>query len=317
MRAVKFSELSGFVAIARHKSFNKAATELGVSASALSHAIRALEDRLQLRLLNRTTRSVSLTEPGARLFARVAPAFADIGQAVEELNILRDAPVGTIRLNVPRQAARLILIPLLEQYAAKYPRVAVEVVADDRLVDISANGFDAGVRYGESLAQDMISVPFGPPLSAAVVASPAYFQRYPIPKTPADLNSHDCIRYRFPSGKPYHWQFSRSGHALEIEVAGRMTFEDDDLIADAARRGMGIGYIYEAQVRSDVKNGFLIRVLEDWCPANPGFFLYYPSRRNPSFAFRSFVDFVRQDSQAKPARVSRKRPAMQTESQKP
>ncbi len=298
MGRAKFSELAGFVAIATHGSFHKAAIEIGVSASALSHALRQLEDRLKLRLLNRTTRSVALTDAGQRLYERLAPAFADIGAALDDLNALRSAPVGVVRINAPKQAARLVLMPLIAAFTMKYPAVALEIVADDNLVDVVAEGFDAGIRFGEFLAQDMIAVPIGPPLRLAVVASPGYFDHKPKPAAPGDLQDHVCIRYRYPSGKPYHWEFGRDGSALEVEVKGPLIFDDMDMVADAVRAGAGIGFVFEGQVLGEIEDGRLIRVLDDWCPPYPGFFLYYPSRRNLSFAMRSFIDFVRGASSA-------------------
>lgn len=290
----KFSELAGFVAVATHLSFHKAATELGVSASALSHALRQLEDRLNLRLLNRTTRSVALTEAGQRLYLRLAPAFLDITAAVEDLNVLRDAPVGLLRINAPRQAIRLALIPLAARFVENYPDVTLDIVSDDALTDVVAEGFDAGVRFGEIIAQDMIAIPLGPSLRFAVVASPEYFERHPKPISPGELQNHVCIRYRFPGRYIYKWEFAKGDAALQVDVTGPLIFEDLDLVTDAAVAGMGIGYVFEQQALQHLREGRLVRVLEDWCARQQGFFLYYPSRRNLSFAFRAFIDFVRQ-----------------------
>jgi DNA-binding transcriptional LysR family regulator len=293
MSRARFSELAGFVAVASHLSFRKAALDLGVSASALSHALRQLEDRLNLRLLNRTTRSVALTEAGQRLLARIQPAFLDIEAAVEELNALRDAPVGTVRINAPNQAVRLVMIPLAARFLARFPGVTLDIVGDDALTDVVAEGFDAGVRFGESIAQDMIAVQIGPPHRFAVVASPGYFQSRGRPSTPIELRDHACIQYRFPSGRPYRWEFSRDGVALDVEVSGPLIMEDMDLITQAALAGAGIGYVFEQQALAFIEAGRLQRVLDAWCPPYPGFFLYYPSRRNLSFALRTFIDFVR------------------------
>ncbi|MDX2266214.1 MAG: LysR family transcriptional regulator [Hyphomicrobiales bacterium] len=294
MSRAKFSELAGFVAVATHLSFHKAAVDLGVSASALSHAMRQLEDRLSLRLLNRTTRSVALTEAGQRLFARLQPAFLDIAGAVEDLNALRDAPVGTVRINAPRQAIRLALIPLAARFVTAYPGVTLDIVADDALTDVVAEGFDAGVRFGEIIAQDMIATPLGPPQGFAVVASPDYFAVRPKPQTPADLRDHVCIRYRLPGRGVYRWEFAQDGAPLEIEVAGPLIFDDSDLVLSAAVVGMGVAYVFERQAAPLIQAGRLQRALEDWCSRRQGFFLYYPSRRNLSFALRAFVDFLKE-----------------------
>lgn len=296
MARAKFSELEGFVAVATHLSFHKAAVDLGVSASALSHALRQLESRLNIRLLNRTTRSVALTEAGQRLLSRLQPAFQDITEAIEDLNALRDAPVGLVRINAPRQAIRLVIIPLATTFLERYPAITLDVVADDAMTDVVQEGFDAGVRFGESIAQDMIALQLGPAHRFAVVASPGYLERRSMPQRPSDLSNHACIQYRYPGGQIYKWEFERDGAALEVEVSGRLIFEDMDLITDAALQGVGIGYVFEQQAISHIRDGRLMRMLDEWCPRYPGFFLYYPSRRNLSYAMRAFVDFIREQS---------------------
>lgn len=294
MSRPKFSELQGFVAIATHLSFQKAAVDLGVSASALSHGLRQLEDRLNIRLLNRTTRSVALTEAGKRLFLRLQPAFHDIAGAVEDLNALRQAPVGAVRINAPRQAVRLGLIPMVDRFLAAYPGVTLDIVADDTLTDMVAEGFDAGVRFGNILAQDMIAVPFGPPQRFAVVASPEYFKHRPRPETPGDLTSHVCIRYRLPGRRIYKWEFAKDGADIEVEVNGALIFDDTDLVMAAAVAGLGLAYVFERQALPLIRAERLERTLESWCARCQNFFLYYPSRRNPSFAFRAFIDFLKE-----------------------
>jgi DNA-binding transcriptional LysR family regulator len=293
MKRIDPTDLAGFLAIATHRSFRQAAVDLGVSASALSHALRATEERLGLRLVNRTTRSVSLTEAGERLYARVKPAYLDISQAIEDLNSFRSAPVGTLRLNAAKTSTRLVLLPIVTRFLAAYPQVEVELVVDDGLVDVVGAGFDAGVRFGQIIAGDMIAVPIGPRQRSAVVASPDYFARHPKPVLPQDLLALPCIRYRFDSGNYYRWEFERGGTALEIEVAGPLALGDQDLMIDAALAGSGLAYVFDGIASRPLTDGSLVRVLEDWCPYYPGFFLYYPSRRQLPAALRAFIDFAR------------------------
>jgi len=287
------SDLATFLAIARHRSFRAAATELGVSASALSHALRNIEERLDLRLINRTTRSVALTEAGSRLFARISPAFRDIDDAIEDLNSFRGKPAGTLRFSAARQSAQLVLLPIVTKFLQAFPDVHVEIVIDDALIDMVSAGFDAGVRFGESLAADMIAVPIGPRHRFAVVGSPGYLKKHTPPITPHDLKDLPCIRYRFTSGTLYRWEFERGGVEVDIDVEGPLTLNDQDLMLDAARDGTGLAYVFEAQARALIAKRKLVRVLADWCPAYPGFFLYYPSRRQLPAALRTFVDFAK------------------------
>ena len=287
------SDLATFLAIARHRSFRAAATELGVSASALSHALRNIEERLDVRLINRTTRSVALTEAGARLFERISPAFRDIDDALEDLNSFRGKPAGTLRFNAARQSTQLVLLPIVTKFLKAFPDVNVEIVVNDALIDMVAAGFDAGVRFGETIAADMIAVPIGPRHRFAVVGSPGYFRRHKPPITPHELKDLPCIRYRFVSGTFYRWEFERGGVEVEIDVAGPLTINDQYLMLDAARGGAGLAFVFEAQAEELIARSELIRVLADWCPAYPGFFLYYPSRRQLPAALRAFVDFAR------------------------
>jgi DNA-binding transcriptional LysR family regulator len=287
------ADLATFLAIARHRSFRAASVELGVSASALSHAMRNIEDRLGLRLFNRTTRSVALTEAGGRLFTRITPAFRDISDALDDLNTFRGKPAGTLRLNTARQAAHLVLLPLVTTFLRAYPDVKVELATDDALVDMVSAGFDAGIRFGETIAADMIAVPIGPRHRFAVVASPDYFKDRKKPVTPHDLSTLPCIRFRFTSGNYYRWEFERGGMDIAIEVDGPLTLNDQDLMLQAALDGVGLAYVFEAQATNLIKQKKLVRVLADWCPAYPGFFLYYPSRRQLPSALRAFIDFTR------------------------
>jgi DNA-binding transcriptional LysR family regulator len=295
MRRVRSTDLAIFLAIANHRSFRKASVELGVTPSALSHALRAIEERLDIRLVNRTTRGVALTEAGERLFDRIRPAFLDIDAALDDLDTFRGQPYGKLRLNAPRAAAKLVLLPIVSRFIEAYPSVEVEIVINDALVDMVASGFDAGIRFGESIAADMIAVPIGPRHSFAVVGTPGYFEARAKPLTPHDLKDHACIRYRFAGGAFYHWEFERGGIELAIEVEGPLTLGDQDIIRDAVLHGDGLGYLFEDQVREEIASGKLLRVLEDWCPYYPGFFLYYPSRRQLPTALRAFIDFVKAD----------------------
>ena len=268
------NELTAFAAVARLRSFRKAALERCVSASALSHALRTLEERLGVRLLNRTTRSVTPTEAGQRLLARLAPAMREIDDALLDLSTLQDVPAGKLRLNVPRPAARLLLAPMLSCFVARYPRVQVELVTDDGMIDIVRGGFDAGIRFGEQVAADMIAVPVGAPQPFLVVASPAYLAAHGAPATPHALLEHACIGRRFPSGRQYAWEFGQEGEAVSIAVSGPLVFDDDELMLRAARDGAGLAYVYEADARADIAAGRLVNVLERCLPPPSRYFLY-------------------------------------------
>jgi DNA-binding transcriptional LysR family regulator len=285
--------LTPFLTIAKHGSFRRAAAELGVTPSALSHSLRLLETRLGVRLLNRTTRSVALTEAGQRLLARVGPAFRDIDDALEELNAFRDRPVGTLRINAPGVAIRLVLLPLVARFLARHPDVRVELTSEEALVDVVSAGFDAGVRLGETLAADMVATPIGPPQAFAVVGSPTFFAQHPVPQTPHDLRGLPCVRLRFASGNVYRWEFERDGAELTVEVDGPLVLSNIDLMVDAALTGVALAYASERSVRELLARGTLRRVLSEWTPSFPGFYLYYPSRHQQPAVLRAFVDFVR------------------------
>lgn len=287
------NELTAFAAVARLRSFRQAALERGVSASALSHALRALEERLGVRLLNRTTRSVTPTEAGQMLLARLAPAMREIDDALLDLSALQDVPAGRLRLNVPRPAARLLLAPMLASFVTRYPRVQVEVVTDDGMIDIVRDGFDAGIRFGEQVAADMIAVPVGAPQPFVVVASPAYLQAHGAPGTPRDLLGHACIGRRFPSGRQYAWEFGAAGESVSIAVGGPLVFDDDALMLGAARDGAGLAYVYAADAHADIAAGRLVCVLQHCLPPPSRYFLYYPSRRQMPAVLRVFVDLLR------------------------
>lgn len=294
MRPVAPADLAGFLAIARHKSFRRAADELGCTPSALSHALRNIEERLDLRLVNRTTRSVALTEAGEQLFERVSPAFRDIDDALDDLNNFRGRPMGTLRLNAARGAVEMLLLPAVTRFLAQQPGVKVEIIADSALVDMVAEGCDAGVRFGETIAQDMVAVPIGGRQRTAIVASPAFFERYPKPTTPEQLKEIPCIRFRFASGRFYAWEFERGGIEVNIEVDGPLALNDQQLTVQAALDGIGATFAFEEQVADLIAAGKLVRVLEDWCPYYSGFYLYYPSRRRAPAPLRAFIDFIRE-----------------------
>ena len=289
--------LEVFLAVARHQSFRKAAVERGVSPSALSHVIRGLEETLDVRLFNRTNRSIRITAAGEHLLKGVGPALGDISEAIEQVRAFRGRPAGTLRLNVPRNAAELIIKPMMGRFLAAYPEVKLEVVSNDERVDIVAEGFDAGIRAGQHLARDMISVPVGPLLRFAVVGAPAYFSDRDKPRVPQDLHAHACVERRYPSGALYTWAFARSDDVMEVEVSGRLVVDDRALIIAAALNGVGLAHIHEVLVADYIARGELVRVLEDWCPVLPSFFLYYPGRRQIPPSLRAFIDMARTRSQ--------------------
>jgi DNA-binding transcriptional LysR family regulator len=288
------NDLLAFLAVAQERSFTRAAAKLGVSQSALSHTIRGLEERLGLRLLTRTTRSVAPTEAGDRLLRGVGPRFEEIDAELAALGELREKPAGTVRITAGEHPAYAILWPALEKLLPDYPDIRVEIVIDYGLSDIVTERFDAGVRLGEQVARDMIAVRIGPDMRMAVVGAPAYFARRPRPKTPQDLTAHDCINLRLPTyGGLYPWEFEKGGSELKVRVEGRLVFNNIALRLNAAIAGLGLAYLPEDQVQTHLTDGRLIRVLADWCPPFPGYHLYYPSRRQPTPAFVPLVDALR------------------------
>ncbi|MCY0107218.1 LysR family transcriptional regulator [Pseudomonas monsensis] len=293
MKSPSAADLSVFVCTAQQLNFSKAAIELGLTPSALSHSVKALENRLGVRLFNRTTRSVALTEAGERLYARLKPAFRDIDDALEDLNHFRDKPSGNLRITSGRQACELVLLPIASEFLLAYPDIRLEVVESDALLDIVASGFDAGVRFGDRLEADMVSLPIGPPLRSVVVGSPVFFQRHVAPQKPEDLHDLPCIRHRFPSGSMYRWEFEHGGIAQDIEVNGPLTLGDVSLMVGPALQGLGLAYVFENMVSEHLTSGRLIEVLADWCPYYPGLHLYYPSRRHVPAPLKAFIDFVR------------------------
>ena len=293
MKNPSTADLSIFLCIAQHLNFSRAAVDLGLTPSALSHSLRALENRLGVRLFNRTTRSVALTEAGERLHARLKPAFRDIDDALEDLNHFRDKPSGNLRITAGRQACELVLLPIAGAFLQAYPDIRLEVVESDALLDIVAAGFDAGVRFGNRLEADMVSLPIGPTLRSVVVASPAFLERHAAPQKPEDLHALPCIRHRFPSGALYRWEFERGGIDQEIEVNGPLTLGDVSLMVGPALQGLGLAYVFEDMAREHLASGRLVQVLADWCPYYPGLHLYYPSRRHVPAPLKAFIDFAR------------------------
>ncbi len=290
---IDLNGLDAFVRVAHSRSFRKAAAGMGVSPSALSHAIGKLEHDLGVRLLNRTTRSVSPSPAGAQLLARLQPALADVAAALDELNADRAKPRGRLRLNVPRAAAQLVLAPLLARWRAHCPDVALDVTATDAVVDIVQEGFDAGMRFGELLQQDMVAVPVGPDIRFAVCASPEYLARHGAPATPQDLAAHECLQLRFPSGALFKWQFQHDGAPLAVATNGSLVLDDLLAMLQAALDGAGLCYTYEAYAAPWVEQGRLAYVLQDWAPPAERIFLYYPSGRHMSAALRAWVDFMK------------------------
>lgn len=287
------SHLVVFAAVARLNSFQRAGVESGMSASAVSHAIRGLEERLGVSLFNRTTRSVSLTEAGQRLLERLQPVLRDVGEAIDEMNHFRSTPTGTLRIDAPRIVAQMLIIPMIPKFLAAYPGIQFELVQQDGFVDIVAGGCDAGIRYEDVVPEDMVGVRLDRAVRWAVVATPDYFARYPVPLHPNDLSAHDCIRIRFPSGRYFRWEFGRDGADMETEVHGRLTVGDADTAVLAALDGVGLAVSFEDAVAAHIAEGRLVRVLEEWCPPFSGFMLYYPRQRRMSSALRAFIDMLR------------------------
>ncbi len=288
------ADLVAFLAVARERSFTRAAARLGVSPSALSHTIRKLEERVGMRLLTRTTRSVSTTEAGERLFGAIGPHFDEVRRKLEGLSELRDKPAGTIRITSADHPAETILWPALEKLLPDYPDIHVEVSLDDTLLDIAEDRFDAGVRLGEQVAKDMIAVPIGPDVQMAVVGAPSYLKKRPVPDSPHDLAQHICINLRLRTlGGVYAWEFERGGRELKVRVEGQVVFNDARLIIKAARAGLGLAYVFRDSVEAELADGSLVLVLSDWTPPFAGYHLYFPSRRQQSPAFALLVDALR------------------------
>ena len=289
----ELSVMSAFLAVADERSFTKAAKRLGVTQSALSHAIRGLEEHVGVRLLARTTRSVAPTEAGEQLLAELRPALTGIRGALERIGGLRDTPRGRLRLLVPRLAAMTVIGPKLSQFARNYPDVVLDVSTDETRLDLVAGGFDAGVQYGEFIEQDMVAVRVSPDHRPAIVGAPAYFAHHPKPQSPHDLLQHRCVNYRHGSGEIYRWELDKGEQSLVVAVNGPLITNDVGLLTRAAIDGVGLAFMSEEQAAPHLATRALIRVLEEWCPPFPGFFLYYPSRKQQPAALTALIDTLR------------------------
>jgi DNA-binding transcriptional LysR family regulator len=293
MNRTQLSQLAVLAAVAEHKSFRKAATELSIAPSAVSHAVSALEESLGIRLLQRTTRSVAPTEEGRQLIATLGPALAEIATAIETLSDKRERPAGPLRLTMPQLAADELILPRLAEFLALYPDIELDLRTEDRFEDIVERGRDAGLRLGEHLEADMIAVRASGPWRGAIVGSPGYLARLPAPQHPRDLMQHRCIRRRFSSGSIYRWELEKDGKPLVVDVSGPLILSDQGMMRRAALDGIGLAFLFDRRVEEDIAAGRLIRVLEDWCPPFEGFYIYYPSRRQMRPPLRAFVDFFR------------------------
>lgn len=290
-----FNDLSAFLAVARERSFTRAAAQLGVSQPALSRTIRSLEARLGVRLLTRNTRSVAPTAAGERLLQSIAPHFEGIESGLAELTALRGKPAGSLRITSVEHASETILAPVLARLLPRYPDIRVEVINDYGLSDIVADRFDAGVRLGEQVAKDMIALRIGPDFRMAVVGSPSYFEQRQPPRVPQDLGSHTCIGLRLPtSGGLYIWPFAKAGRELNVRAEGQLVFNTISMALNMAQAGLGLAYLPEDVVRPSIADGRLVQVLQDWRPPISGYYLYYPSRRQPTAAFSLLIDALRQ-----------------------
>jgi DNA-binding transcriptional LysR family regulator len=293
MVANDLSALSAFLAVAEERNFTRAGKRVGVSPSAMSHAMRGLEDHIGVRLLSRTTRSVALTDAGQHLLARLRPAVTEIRDALDQISGLRNKPAGRVRLLVPRLAASTVLAPRLGQFARDYPDVGLEVTTDDSRMDIVAGGFDAGIHFGEYIERDMIAVRVSPDIRPAIVGSPGYLKSHARPKSPRDLLHHRCINFRHGSAGVYRWEFEKGKKSLSVAVNGPLIVDDLELVIRAALDGVGLAYMAEENATPHLARGALVRVLEDWCQPFPGFFLYYPSRRQQPAALSALIDVLR------------------------
>ena len=290
-------DLAAFAVVAKHRSFTRAAHELRMSQSALSHAMKALEERLGVRLLSRTTRSVATTDAGETLLRSLRPALDDIAASVDAVGAMRGKLSGTVRITATKHAISSVVMPILPRFLAAHPNIQVDMLVDDNLTDIVAERLDAGIRFGDIVEKDMIAVRIGPDIRMSVVGAPAYFQSLPMPKTPRELASHRCIQYRLVrSGGLYAWDFLEKGRRFSVRVDGPLVFSNSDLMRDAALAGQGLAYMYADTVAADVKAGRLTQVLEKWCPIFPGYYLYHPSRRQTPPALAALIAALRYKS---------------------
>jgi DNA-binding transcriptional LysR family regulator len=293
MLTADLSALSVFLTVAEERSFTKAAKRLGVSPSAVSHSMRELEEEIGVRLLSRTTRSVAPTGPGEHLLARLRPAFTDIRDALGQVSGLRNKPAGRVRLLVPRLAVKTVLASKVGQLIRNYPDIVLEVTTDDSRMDIVAGGFDAGIHFGEYIEKDMIAVRVSQDQRPTIVGSPSYFKSHPRPKSPRDLLSHRCINFRHGSAGVYRWEFEKGKKSLSVAVSGPLVVDDLEIVICAAMEGVGLAYMSEERAAPHLASGALVQVLEDWCQPYPGFFLYYPSRRQQPAALSALISVLR------------------------
>lgn len=293
MRGAEFAELKAFMAVVEQGNFARAAATLDMAPSTLSQTVRSLEERLGVRLLHRTTRSLSLTEAGERLLARIRPAFDELHAAVESINDFRDTPMGTLRLSVSTIPAQLILAPLLKDFLTLYPAIHLDITVDNSSGELTMGRFDAGIRYGRRIAQDMLLVRASPPSRIIATASPEYLASHPQPKTPQELQHHACIRYRLANQQVVSWEFERHKKKMEIAVNGPLIVNDVNLMVKAAIAGVGIGYVMEAYIAEDIRRGQLVPMLTDWSPPYHSYYLYYASRHQLSAPLRAFIQFLR------------------------
>lgn len=298
MQSNELGALAVFLVVAEERSFTRTARRLGVTPSAVSHSMRELEERMGVRLLSRTTRSVSLTDAGTRLRAGLQPAFTAVNEALAQVAGLRDQPAGRLRLLVPRLAVNLVLAPKIGAFLTRYPEIVLDVTTGDSRADIVAGGFDAGIQFGEYIEKDMIAVRVSDDVTPAIVGSPAYFESHPKPKSPRDLIRHRCINFRHGDSAVYRWEFEKGGKALSVAVSGPLIADDLDLVIRAALDGLGLAYMGEDKAAAFLESGTLLRVLQDWCPPFPGYFLYYPSRRHQPTPLSALIAFLRQPQTA-------------------
>jgi len=293
MKRTHLSQLIVFVTVARTGNFRSAAAQLGIAPSAVSHAVATLENDLGLRLLARTTRSTKPTEEGALLLARVSGPLAELEAGLTEVTERTFAPSGPLRITLPLLAASEIIMPRLVEFSARYPAIELDIRAADIFEDIVESGCDAGIRLGENLEADMIAVRAGNARRSIIVGAPVYFARHPKPEHPRDLAAHNCIRRRFDSGRLYRWELACEGRTINVEVKGNLILPQQDLMRQAALDGIGLAFLFEEAVATDLREGRLISVMEEWCPSFDGFYIYYPSRRQMRPALRAFIDFFR------------------------
>jgi DNA-binding transcriptional LysR family regulator len=294
---MKRSDLAGltlFAEVLERGGFRGAAKAIGISPSAVSHGIANLERRLGVRLLNRNTRSIAPTDAGIGLLTRLGPALRDIDAALAGLSEIGDQPAGVLRLTLPQSAASFLLVPHLSRFHERFPGIMLDLHIDNGLTDIVTRHFDAGIRLDESLEQDMIAVRIGGDLRSVIVAAPSYLAARGTPQSPEELQRHNCIRLKFPSGVIYQWELGKDGKEIEVAVSGTLILNDGYLMVEAVRAGAGLAHVFEDSVREDISQGRLVRVLEEWCPVYPGFFVYYPRQHQMRPALRAFIDFVRQ-----------------------